>query len=41
VPETTGLFDRPIHDALRGFPDLARCNIQVFYVHGSLRPNGK
>ena len=31
------LFDRAVDDALRGFADLARRDVEIFYVHGRLR----
>ena len=31
------LFDRAVDDALRGFANLARRDVEVFYVHGRLR----
>ena len=31
------LFDGAVDDALRRFPDLSRCDVEIFYVHRALR----
>jgi hypothetical protein len=39
VIAATRFLECSIDDPLRGFANLARCDIEILYVHGGLRQN--